>query len=131
MPPTPPSANQTLGQQGEAFAEAHLVNQGYTVLARRWRAGKLGELDRVLLSPCLRYVVGLEVKTRRPTSASTGVEVPASKVERLQRCLLALMQTLPSTHPTLAGLQPRCDWMLVTLPHGGLPQYQHFENIGL
>lgn len=54
----------TLARQGETFAAHYLEKRGYQVLARNYRAGNLGEIDLIVLSPKF-ILVFIEVKTRK------------------------------------------------------------------
>lgn len=71
----PPHA---LGRFGEAFAEAYLVRNGWTVLERNYRFGRR-EVDLVVRAGAL--VAFVEVKTR----AGTGYGTPEDAVTRLKR----------------------------------------------
>ena len=53
---------QTLGRQGERFAEQLLRRRGYVILARRYRT-RFGEID--LIARDRDALVFVEVKTRR------------------------------------------------------------------
>jgi putative endonuclease len=65
-----------LGQRGEALAAAAYEARGYRVIARNWRAGRVGEVDLVLR--LRRLVVVCEVKTR----SSVAFGLPAEAVDR-------------------------------------------------
>lgn len=70
----------TLGQWGEDAAARYLARNGYRILARNWRAGRL-ELDLVIRDgPVIAFV---EVKTRRP-----GPQHAAEAVDRRKRARL-------------------------------------------
>ena len=83
-----PGASQRLGDYGERLAARFLTEQGLVVLARRWRHGRLGELDLVARDgACL---VAVEVKTRRGTAFGAPIEqVTVTKLRRLRRLLAA------------------------------------------
>jgi Holliday junction resolvase-like predicted endonuclease len=104
-----------------------LKEQGYQVLHQRWRAGRLGELDVVAVSACGGYLVGVEVKTRRPQSIETGLYPDSAKLIRLSRVMEAfLLSTEGQPH---AGRQPRIDWALVILQPKGEHELHYYENI--
>ena len=60
-----------VGRKGEAIAEAHLVERGWTVLARNFRAGPK-EID--LIAARSGVVAFVEVKTRTTSSGGTALE---------------------------------------------------------
>lgn len=76
-----------LGQHGEALAEAHLLKQGYQILAKNWRCS-IGELDLVALQE--EMVIFVEVRTRRGQKSGPPEEsITAAK----QAKLIELAQT--------------------------------------
>lgn len=82
-------ARKDLGRRGEDLAVQYLGDQGYTIVGRNWRFGRLGELDIVAVDPsdCL---VAVEVKTRRDGRLGGPLEaVTPAKVERLGRLAAA------------------------------------------
>ncbi|MEZ0574864.1 YraN family protein [Halodesulfovibrio aestuarii] len=69
------------GTAGEEAATAHLVAQGYSIVARNWRAKQL-ELDIV----CTKgdYVIFAEVKTRSCSGMCTALNaLSTSKMKKL------------------------------------------------
>lgn len=66
-----PAAGHALGRAGEAAAADELVRQGYAVLARNWRAGRL-ELDLVCEKDGV--LVFVEVKARGSGSLGTPAD---------------------------------------------------------
>jgi putative endonuclease len=79
------SHNLQLGRHGEDLAAAEYAARGYTVVARNWRDGRLGELDLVVVRA--GGLVVCEVKTR----SSTAFGLPAEAVDfRKQRRIRAL-----------------------------------------
>ncbi|MFA5886829.1 MAG: YraN family protein [Patescibacteria group bacterium] len=56
-----------IGQQGELLAEKYLKQQGYEIIAKNYRLGRL-ELD--IISKYKNNLIFVEVKTRQKTSAS-------------------------------------------------------------
>lgn len=52
---------------GENLAEQYLIGQGYSIVARNWRAGRVGEIDLIAVDP-QGTLVFVEVKTRTTAS---------------------------------------------------------------
>ncbi|HDS74092.1 MAG TPA: YraN family protein, partial [Firmicutes bacterium] len=79
------------GDWGENLAVDHLVRKGYDVVARNWRAGRLGELDIVARDGDALVIV--EVKTARGRAMghpATWVTPPKqARIERLAEVFLA------------------------------------------
>ena len=112
-----------LGEYGERLAEEHLLAQGMTVLARRWRC-PIGELDLVAVDAgCL---VVCEVKTRRSTAAGAPVEaVTAAKMARLRRLAAAWLEAHPQSYAEI-----RIDVIGVLLPRRGSgPILDHLRGV--
>lgn len=77
------------GLTGEAIAEQHLLLQGMTVLARRYR-GEDGELDLVMLDGDV--IVFVEVKARPNGSAGSGLlAVTPAKQRRMTHAATAFL----------------------------------------
>src|SRR5436853_7749718 len=68
---TMPSLRKRLGDFGEQAAAAHLIRQGYRLLARKWRCAG-GELDLVMQDEAT--LVFVEVRTRRSGATGSGEE---------------------------------------------------------
>ncbi|TMD03360.1 MAG: YraN family protein [Chloroflexi bacterium] len=86
MPPARPLKDR-VGQAGEAAALAWVRDQGWTVLARDWRA-RTGQID--IVAEDGETLVLLEVKARR----GTGFGLPEEAVDgRKQQKLRSLMET--------------------------------------
>ncbi len=71
-------ARQALGEAGEALAADYLVEAGWRILARRWKAGRF-EIDLVVERG--GTVAFVEVKTRRPG----GLAPPVTAVDGQKR----------------------------------------------
>jgi putative endonuclease len=75
-----------LGLRAEAAVAGWLEQQGWQVLARRWRVAE-GEIDLVCGDP-LGALVGVEVRLRRSERAGSGLEsVDPRHVRRLRAAL--------------------------------------------
>jgi putative endonuclease len=74
-------ARKKLGDWGEALAARHLVDQGYQIVAQKWRC-RDGEIDLVVQTGSI--LVFVEVKTRRGDRAGTPEEgLTAAKARKL------------------------------------------------
>jgi len=114
----PASYNTRLGQQGEEAACVYLLGQGYTLLARNYRAGKLGEIDSVWLHPNQQALCFVEVKTRRTAHVATGLQaLTPTKARHLQQAIATFIEDATVVKPTKVDAW-QVDWVLVTaLPH--------------
>lgn len=56
--------NKSIGAEGEDLAAEYLCKKGFTIIERNYRYGK-GELDIIANDPAKRYLVFVEVKTRK------------------------------------------------------------------
>ena len=71
------------GNRGENLAADYLARRGWQIIARNWRAGKLGELDIVALDG--RTLVIVEVKT----ASGSGFGDPMSWVTPRKQAQIA------------------------------------------
>lgn len=53
---------KTIGNAGEELAEKYLIENGYKIITRNYRVGRMGEVD--ILASDKDYLVAVEVKTR-------------------------------------------------------------------
>lgn len=97
-----------LGELGEAFVAAWLIQEGWMIEARRWRC-RAGELDLVARSG--QELAFVEVKTRSPGNWDRNGALaitPAKQLKLLRAAELFLIQ-----HPQWAHLARRFDVALV------------------
>lgn len=112
-----------VGLEGEDAAYFHLLNNGYTVVARRWSAGDVpGDVDVVAWQGTLLCFI--EVKTRSTHDATPAeAAVDSHKRHTLRRLGRRYVRQLPQeTMP-----QVRFDVVSVYL-ESGEPVIVHFEN---
>ncbi len=101
-----PDPRQTLGQRGESFVVYRLQQAGYTILARNWRLGSLGEIDITARHPS-GEIVFVEVRTRRGPAQDVIDEALASVRATKQAKLLRLAQAFLDKHDLLD-----CPWRI-------------------
>lgn len=112
-----------LGDAGERLAERRLLELGWTVIDRKWRA-RGGEIDVVALDGGV--LVFVEVKTRRGRSHGTAEEaVDARKAARL----LSLGERFLAEHQEHADRFWRVDVIAITITEGGVVErISHIRN---
>jgi putative endonuclease len=88
----PKSANKSLGKKGEDAALEYLLSQGYTILGRNLRPGKV-EVD--ILAAKDDVIAVVEVKSRKSRLVHPSRAVNAGKQARLARAARALSETYP------------------------------------
>ncbi len=74
-----------IGKQGEEIAVSFLVKNGYRLLDRNYRAGRLGEIDIVASED--EYICFIEVKTRTGSHFGTPSESVGIKKQMKLRTL--------------------------------------------
>jgi putative endonuclease len=85
-----PDRRKKLGDFGEQAAAAHLIRQGYTLVARKWRCAA-GEIDLLMRDGAMLVVV--EVRTRRGGAPGLAEEsVSPSKQARLVALAYAYLE---------------------------------------
>jgi len=94
-----PDLRKKLGDFGEQAAAAHLIRQGYELIARKWR-GPGGELDLVMRDGDALVLV--EVRTRRSDTARIAEEsVGRAKQARLIALAYAYLEAADAPADTL------------------------------
>ena len=107
-----PAPHIALGTLGDSLARTALEQQGYAVLATRYRT-RAGEIDIVARDGgCLVFV---EVKARRHTDCGTPAE---AVTPRKQRRILAMARDFLARNPTDAT-SCRFDVVAILVPEGG------------
>ena len=113
---------QRLGADGEDEAKRYLVTRGFTILAHRWRMGRL-EID--LIARNSEFVVFVEVKTRQSDAAGLPVEaVDGRKQRKLTQTALAYLKRR-------GMLEARCRFDVISIiwPKGSkTPEITHYKN---
>ena len=118
-----PDTRRALGAFGEAAATAHLIRQGYTIVARGWRCPG-GEIDIVAQQgDALAFV---EVRTKRGITHGTPEEsITPSKQARL----VALAHTYLNAHDIDSDSVWRIDVIAVVVDSAGrIARLTHIEN---
>ena len=119
-----------LGRWGEDLAVEHLEDQGWTVVARRWRCAR-GELDVVAVDPD-GALVAVEVKARRSVRAGGPLDAVDARRQRRLRGLLAWLAEHRAGQPDAAQrLSPprlRVDVVGVLVGPGTQARLQHVRD---
>jgi len=113
--------SEGLGERGEALAAEFLRSRGYSILHRRFRAGR-GDIDIIAREG--RTIVFVEVKTRGTGLYGEPEEaVTAEKVRRIRRIATAFL-----SRRRLQECDCRIDIVGVTF-EGGKPVFRHTRDI--
>jgi putative endonuclease len=125
--PSPKTARQKLGQQGERLALSHLTAKGYNVIRTNWHC-KFGELDLVAWHDnCLVFI---EVRTRRGNANGSPEEsVDARKQARLQLLVSAFLQAESLTLGLDPDNPPACRIDVVAIEYYSTGQLARLEII--
>ncbi len=110
-----------VGAWGEAIAAKRLAEQGYTVLARNWRAGH-GEID--IIVERAGDIIFVEVRTRRSDAFGTPEEsiTPRKRAKLIETALAYL-----DAHDLLDA-QWQFDMIAIDLDaRNALIRYDHYE----
>lgn len=118
-----PDRRKKLGDFGEQVATAHLMRQGYALIARQWRCAA-GEIDLLMRDGAT--LVFVEVRTRRGGQAGAAEEsVGRGKQARLG----ALAYTYLAEHGTPADEPWRIDVVAVDIDRSGrVVGVRHIRN---
>ncbi len=86
------------GERGEDAAYFYLRERGYTIVARRWRAGTLrGDLDLVGWDGDTLIIIEVKTRTARDFAAAEA-EVDRDKQRMLRRMATAYIRQFPERH---------------------------------
>lgn len=109
------------GDYGECVAENYLISKGISFVFKNYRS-KYGEID--IIGKKDKYIIFIEVKTRRKNSAISGIEcVTLKKRERIIKTACIFIQE------NNIKTQPRFDIIEVKNDVSGLPlTIKHIEN---
>lgn len=108
MPVLKEDNKKSFGKLGEDLAAEYLEKEGYRLLDRNYRAGRLGEIDIVAVQG--EYLCFIEVKTRTGKLFGLPCEaVDGRKQSTLRKLALAYMK-----HKGLEGRNVRFDIVEVT-----------------
>lgn len=112
---------RALGRMGEQLAGEYLLARGYELVARNWRAGRLGEVDVIVRDrDCLVFV---EVRTRQSVRYGSAEEsVTPAKQARLAALAAAYCAAADWQGPV------RVDVIAVTPASDGNWQVRHIVD---
>lgn len=114
------SKHSKIGIKGEQIAEGFLLNKGYYILHRNWRAGKK-EIDLIAIAEGV--IVFAEVKARTGTRFIFPEEaVNQKKREFLKAAALIFMDTYPG------NATYRFDIISVLFDAENIKEIAHFED---
>jgi putative endonuclease len=91
--------NRTVGAVGEGVVCEWYEENGYTIVARNWRHGRLGEIDIVAMRG--RVLVFCEVKTRTSARFGSGLEAITEVKARRMRLLGTAFRTTQNIAPSV------------------------------
>lgn len=119
------AAKDDLGRRGEDLATQFLVDLGYAIIDRNWRA-RGGELD--IVAQDADTTVFVEVKTRSGVAFGHPFEaITAPKLARLRRLAMAWCDA----NLTERRRGPvRIDAIAVIAPRGVEPRVEHLKRVG-
>lgn len=108
-----------LGKKGERLAAQYLIQKGYDILERNYRAGRI-EMDIIALKN--EVIVFVEVKARKNAVYALPEEaVNAQKEENLTAVAEAYLQNIDFPHKNV-----RFDIISIIMnPY----QFEHFEDV--
>ncbi len=117
------AAKDDFGRAGEDRAVAHLIGDGYRIIARNWRCPQ-GEIDVIAERDDTLVIV--EVKTRRSELYGHPFEaIDKRKAARLWRLAMAWL----AAHPDLArGRRLRIDAVGLVGPDARTARLEHLED---
>lgn len=119
---------KNLGTHGEEIAADYLVNKGYLILQRNYRAKSHGEVDIICIHPHRKTVVFVEVKTKIGEAVERPEEaITKAKLSELKKMVDYYYTSFPETKT-----QPQIDAVAVILTKSkDVDSLEHFENISL
>ena len=115
------SGNRSVGERGEAIAEAYLRGQRFAILEKNYR-GRTGEIDIVARER--DTIVFVEVKARRNLAYGLPqLAVTAFKQRQISRTALTWL-----AHHKKANALARFDVIAILAPDREVPQIEHIRN---
>ena len=113
--------NLSVGERGEAIAEAYLRGRGFAILEKNYR-GKTGEIDIVARDG--DTIVFVEVKTRRNLAyGPPQLAVTPFKQRQISRTALTWL-----AHHKKPNATARFDVIAILVPDHEVPQIEHIRN---
>jgi Holliday junction resolvase-like predicted endonuclease len=98
-----------LGNRGECAVVTMLEKKGFTLIAKNWFAGRIGELDVIAYHEATHTLVCAEVKTRRQNISSSYEGCTKLKQRRMRQVIEAFLYQ----HPEYATARILPCWMTV------------------
>ncbi len=128
MPDSARDPRHVLGREAESQAAAYLESNGYRILARNYRAGRV-EIDLICLAPpsaphlTREEIVFVEVKARRGDGAAT----PEDAVDGIKQARICRAAATYLFRNRIDSLYPRFDVIAVVVSSSG-SALRHIEN---
>ena len=115
----------SIGKLGEEAAVKYLASQGYFVVARNYHATR-GHHEEIDIIACNgRYLVFVEVKTRKKGAA---VAAPFAVDGKKRRRMFDCAQLFLLSHTSYTCYQPRFDVACVTVEDGAVTEVDYYPN---
>lgn len=121
-------ATKQLGKLGEDIAAKWLKAEGHTILHRNWRAGRVGEVDLITLTPD-NHLAFIEVKTRRSRHLQDAMEIALAAITPAKQHQLAqLAEIFLSENAGYQSHTCQLDALAVAYPTPDRPHEQLYDE---
>jgi putative endonuclease len=116
-------SSKEIGDKGEEIAAELLVEKGYEIVERNYRFGK-GEIDIIAKTPDKKYLVFVEVKSRKNLEfGEPEYAVTKNKMGQLRRIASAyIYENVPE------DIDFRMDVVAILFRQNKKPLIEHYEN---
>ncbi len=116
-------ASKQIGDEGEELAAELLAAKGYEIIERNYRFGK-GEIDIIAKSPDKKYLVFVEVKSRKNLEfGEPEYAITKNKMSQLRRIASAYIYENGND-----DFDFRMDVVAILFQKNKKPLVEHYEN---